>query len=207
MKKLLVLLFSVFLLSSPSVFAEDISDFEIEGMSIGDSLLDYMTEEEILKEVELNKNDYYFLNEPNKYAEVYFNKNLMKYETVSFLFQNNATNEYISNKNEKYIISSIRGIFDYTNDIDGCLQKRDEISEVISSMFPGSQKIENVFDYGGDPSGESTTYAVYFDLDSGGEVEVSCYDYEESFRIKNNWSDILNVAIDTDEVVNWLNDF
>ena len=47
MKKLLILLFSIFFLSSPSVFADDISDFEIEGISIGDSLLDYMTEDEI----------------------------------------------------------------------------------------------------------------------------------------------------------------
>ena len=74
MKKLLVLLFSIFFLSSPSVFADDISDFEIEGISIGDSLLDYMTEEEILKEIERNKNDYYYLNEPNKYADIYLFK-------------------------------------------------------------------------------------------------------------------------------------
>ncbi|SVC07743.1 uncharacterized protein METZ01_LOCUS260597, partial [marine metagenome] len=47
MKKLLLLLFSILFLSSPSVFAKDISDFEIEGMSIGDSLLDYFSEEEI----------------------------------------------------------------------------------------------------------------------------------------------------------------
>ena len=30
--------------------AEDISDFEIEGMSIGDSLLDFISEQEIIKE-------------------------------------------------------------------------------------------------------------------------------------------------------------
>ena len=61
MKKLLALLFSLFLLSSSSVFAEDISDFEIEGISIGDSLLDYMTEDEILEEIEesLSLNEYY----------------------------------------------------------------------------------------------------------------------------------------------------
>ena len=58
MKKLLILLFSILLLSSPSVFAEDISDFQIEGISIGDSLLDYMTEEKILKEIERTKNYY-----------------------------------------------------------------------------------------------------------------------------------------------------
>ena len=55
MKKLLAFLFSLFLLSSPSVFADDISDFQIEGMSIGDSLLDYMSEEETLKELNLQK--------------------------------------------------------------------------------------------------------------------------------------------------------
>ena len=47
MKKLLTLLFSLFVLSSTSVFADDISDFEIEGITIGDSLLDYMSEDEI----------------------------------------------------------------------------------------------------------------------------------------------------------------
>ena len=34
--------------------ADDISDFEIEGMSIGDSLLDYFTEREINKSL-INK--------------------------------------------------------------------------------------------------------------------------------------------------------
>ena len=61
MKKLLVLLFSILLLSSPSVFADDISDFKIEGIGVGDSLLDYMTEDEIFKQIELTKNDYYYL--------------------------------------------------------------------------------------------------------------------------------------------------
>ena len=104
MKKLLVLLFSIFLLSSPSVFADDISDFQIEGMSIGDSLLDYMTEEEILKEIEITKNDYNYLEEPNKYVEVYLFKNLKRYETVSFFVKNNLADLYIADTNELYTI-------------------------------------------------------------------------------------------------------
>ena len=102
MKKLLILLFSIFLLSSPSVFADDISDFEIEGMSIGDSLLDYMSQNEILEEIELNKDFYSFLKEPNKYAEVYLDKNLQRYDSVSFFVKNTPTNEYITDKNEKF---------------------------------------------------------------------------------------------------------
>ena len=37
------------LLFSSSVVADDISDFQIEGISIGDNLLDYFSEDEIKK--------------------------------------------------------------------------------------------------------------------------------------------------------------
>ena len=46
MKKIFVILFLFF---SSSLFAEDISDFEIEGISIGDSALEYFTKEDIIK--------------------------------------------------------------------------------------------------------------------------------------------------------------
>jgi hypothetical protein len=84
MKKLLTFLFSLFLLSSPSVFADDISDFEIEGISIGDSLLDYITEDKILQEIEKTKNWYSYLNEPNKYSEIYLFKDFPTYDSLSF---------------------------------------------------------------------------------------------------------------------------
>ena len=48
MKKFLAILILIFTLQTPSQ-ADDIRDFEIEGMSIGDSLLDYLSEEEINK--------------------------------------------------------------------------------------------------------------------------------------------------------------
>ena len=101
MKKLLILLFSIFFLSSPAVFADDISDFQIEGMSIGDSLLDYMTEEEILEEIELNKNAYLHLNESHKYEEVYLLKDFPTYDMVSVFLKNNSSNAYVTNINEK----------------------------------------------------------------------------------------------------------
>ena len=82
MKKLLILLFSLFFLSSPSVFAKDISDFQIEGISIGDSLLDYMTEEEILKGIELNINRFYYLKEPHKYLMLSLYKDLPTYDSL-----------------------------------------------------------------------------------------------------------------------------
>ena len=80
MKKLLILLFSLFVFSSPSVFADDISDFQIEGISIGESLLDYMTENEILKEIKRTKDWYLHLKEPYKYASIYLRGEFLNYE-------------------------------------------------------------------------------------------------------------------------------
>ncbi len=49
MKRLSLYLFLIFFtLQTPSQ-ADDIRDFQIEGMSIGDSLLDYMSKKEIKK--------------------------------------------------------------------------------------------------------------------------------------------------------------
>ena len=140
MKKLLVLLFSLFFLSSPPVFADDISDFKIEGISIGDSLLDYMTEDEILKETERTKNHYSNLKEPNKYAELYTNKDLQTYDSVSFFVKNTQSNKYVTNKNEKYEILAIYGMMDFSENFDSCLLERDEIVMVLSKLFPNAKK-------------------------------------------------------------------
>ena len=125
MKKLLVLLFSIFLLSSPSVFADDISDFEIEGIGIGDSLLDYMTEDEILAEIKISisANDNHYLSEPLKYLDVYLKKDFQVYKDgMSFMIKNNITNKYISKSNEKFNILLVRGKINYIEDFDGCIQ-------------------------------------------------------------------------------------
>ena len=210
MKKLLVLLISLLFLSSSSVFAEDISDFEIEGISIGDSLLDYMTEEEILAEIELNINDYLYLNKPYKYVEIYLRKDFPTYSYVSFFIKNNSTNKYLTNKKDKkdtYIIFSTRGYKQYIEDFDACIQERDEISEIFSDMFPIESKWEDIFSKNDDPSRKSIRDAVYFFIEEGANVEVSCSNYEETFRIKNSLSEGLSVIVRTEEISNWLSDY
>ena len=204
MKKLLILLFSLFFLSSPSVLADDISDFEIEGMSIGDSLLDYMTEEEILKEIERTKDWMVYLQEPNKYANVYLGGKFENYDYLGFYIKNNQPNQYVTNKNEEYIIQSISGHRDYIENFDACLNKRDEIANLLSRSFPNAQKTEHFLIHGGDPSGKSIIDAVYFNFDSGAVVKASCYNFDEDFRRQVNWSEGLLIAIQPKEIVEWL---
>ena len=207
MKKLLILLLSILIFSSPSVYADDISDFQIEGISIGDSLLDYMTEDEILEEIEKNKGGYSYLKESNKYVQISIKKNLRTYDFLAVFIKNNSTSEYITNKNEKYIILSMRGATRYNEDFDSCIAKRDEIVSELSKVFPNADKSESFFKHAVDPSGNSIVDAVYFEHDSGAETEVSCYNFEETFRIKKNWAEGLQVSIDSEEIISWLSDY
>ena len=207
MKKLLILLFSIFFLSSLSVFADDISEFEIEGISIGDSLLDYMTEDEILEGIEETKDFYSYLKEPNKYAEVFLSEVFPIFDDgLSFIVKNHSTNQYITNKNEKYTILFVRGMMRFIEDIDSCIVKRDEIVEELSMMFPNTRKTEDSYPFQLDPSGNSMKYDVNFIFDSGDEVEVSCDNFEETLRIKNNFTEGLNIVIVSKEIIDWASD-
>ena len=203
MKKLLILLFSFFLLSTTSVFADDISDFEIEGMSIGDSLLDYMTEDVILEEIERTKNRHIYMDEPYKYSSVYLYKEFPIYDYLTFYVKNNAVNQYVTNSNEKYTILSIRGFLPYIEDFDSCIAKRDELTEILSTMFKNATKEERLSSHPLDPSGNSITDAIGLFLDSGDRVEIVCSNWEETFRIKNRYSEGLSVVLKAKEITEW----
>ena len=205
MKKLLVLLFSLFFLSSPAVFASSIYDLQIEGISIGDSLLDYMTKDEILEEIEYTKDFYYYLKEPNKYVEVYLRDDFAIFDMLSLFIRNNSSNAYVTNKNEKYTIISIRGGIAYDDDLEGCVQKRNEIAEDFSEMLFNAEKWDTIFPKSDDPSGKSITDKVYFELEEG-TLQLACTNYEETFRIKNNIVNSLAVIVRTEEIRRWLLD-
>ena len=205
MKRLLILVFSIFLFSSPSIFADDIYDLQIEGISIGDSLLDYMTKDEILEEIEYTKDYYYYLKEPNKYVEVYLRDDFAIFDMLSFFIRNNSSNAYVTNKNEKYTIISIRGGIAYDDDLEGCVQKRNEIAEDFSEMLFNAEKWDTIFPKSDDPSGRSTIDIVNFELE-GNLVQLACTDYEKTFKIKNNIVDSLSVILRSKEIRRWLND-
>ena len=207
MKKILLLLFSLFLLSSPSVFAKDFSNFSIEGVSIGDSLLDYMTEDEILKEIEKNKDRFLNLNEPYKYIQVRVQKDYSIYDYITVYIQNNSSNKYVVDKNEKYIILSMRGYRRYIEDFDACIKERDEIEEILSSMFSNSQKIDVISEYRDDSSGNSKVDYVALVFDSGAMINIYCENLEETFRNRENLPEGLGVSIKPLEIVSWLQNY
>ena len=77
--------------------ADDITDFQIEGMSIGDSLLNYMN----IEKINISKRNYF--NDERKYYVVGISDNLNSYDVVDL---------YLKTGDNKYIIRTMGGILD-----------------------------------------------------------------------------------------------
>ena len=111
MNKLLLILILTFSFQNLSK-ADDIRDFEIEGISIGDSLLDYYSEGEIKKNI---MNEYYKYKN-NKFKKVEFwNLKMDLYDVLAF---------HIKTNDNKYIVYSIAGAILYRNNIKECYKKK-----------------------------------------------------------------------------------
>ena len=187
MKKLLGILVLGLLLITPSL-ADDISDFEIEGMSIGDSALDFFSKEEI-NNYKMN----YFKNKKYTPVEIQNVSFLKTYNSIAFTFKTGDSN---------YKIVSLTGHFDYPDNMSDCDKKLDMIVADLNSLFKnvarGDKKtFKQTINEPNDT--QKTMVAFWFDTDD--LISVSCYDYS----LKSGYMDNLAVTIDTKEYNDFLN--
>ena len=120
MKRLLFILILIVIFQSPTK-ADDIRDFQIEGMSIGDSLLDFFNEDEILK----NDGNYY---SKKKFVTTVFNKHrkIKNYDWLQISYKRNDS---------KFIIYSIDGVIEFKKNYKACLKKKDIVVNELSTLF------------------------------------------------------------------------
>ena len=120
---------------SSSVFSEDISDFQIEGISIGDSLLNYFTENEIKEKILRNT----FPGKDNKFLTVEIYSDFYEiYDLIQF---------HILDKDTNYKIYSIQAMI--FQDIKSCKKNFKEISIDLSKIFPNRSNAKPVRSFSG----------------------------------------------------------
>ena len=192
MKKLSTYLFLIFFSFSAPSFADDISDFQIEGMSIGDSLLDYFSEEKIT-----NSNRHYPYLDNEFYTVGFDRENSFEvYDTVAI---------HLKTDDKKYKIYSVDGIIFYINNIDDCYKKKDEIEKELSEIFKDAEKINyGTTKHRADKSGKSTMTSIYWKLDSGDSVGLECYDWSKEIETTKNWRDHLRISVLKKELGIWI---
>jgi len=164
--------------------ADDIKDFEIEGMSIGDSLLDFYSKKEI-------QNFYNYDDLPSdmkfRIADVN-NSNSKQYEAFQFFYKP---------EDKKFIIHSISGRIFCESDNE-CKNILESIKSDLSKSFVNKILKKSTFKHTDDPSGKSTItmYSIKF---NEGEIDIGYTNWSDKMK----YSDHVGVSISTTEVINW----
>ena len=193
MKRLLLIL--ILTLSFQSwTKADGIKDFEIEGISVGDSLLDHFNEGEIKGKINSYKNKGFIFGDDKKafYALTFKRpERYEKYDGLQIVLKSN---------DNRYNIYALVGEI-YHKDINDCYNKFDDIEDIFDSLLTNSKKDEKLKrPHAYDKTGNSTTTDVYYNMDNGDVVAIVCTDWS----IEMKMSDSFRVELISDEYADWL---
>ena len=197
MNKLLIyLLFILFSFQSWSS-ADDIRDFEIEGISIGDSLLDHF-------KIKTIKSARKYTYKDNKFYSIdIWSDRFNQYAAIQF---------HLKKNDKKYIIQSLSGtlvfgqlgIYD-SKSKDECKNKKKLIMNSVSNLFPNAdvQSFDDVNSddgYGQKALRSETYYALDF-----GEVWIQCITWGKITKKKENLYDNLRFTLLTPDFIKFMN--
>jgi len=175
MKKILGILV-LSLLVSISAYADDIKDFEIESISIGDSALDYFTEYQI----ENNELDWF------NYSYKEYSTSLLPGKGIYDWFQISYKSD-----DDNFTIEGLAGIVVKKKyDDDKCNKELDTAALDISELFKNTKQekkqlykvvynLREIFQKP-DPSGKSIVTSISFDFKDEGKIILSCYNMDKA---------------------------
>ena len=169
--------------------AEDISDFEIEGMSIGDSLLDFYSKDEIVDALQFSQ-----YPASDKFLIYTFRKET-RFETYQALTVD------VKKTDSNYKIYSISGLINYAN-MRECYLLMEKIALEFKEIFNNSKEYKvkrSKLKY--DKSGKSYQRYHSFNLPSGDRASLECNDWSDEVP---RLTDSIMVSLMTAEYSNFL---
>ena len=165
--------------------ADDISDFQMEGISIGDSLLNFSTEKKI-KSAKSNRqypNDKFIIYEADKFLEI------NNYNFFAVTIKKNDT---------KYIITSMSGSI-YFDKLEECYEIRNQIKSDVEKLINFDQLEESKYK---SQDGTADIDALQYFLKPYPSVEaivLNCNQYS-----KGNFKNDLSVSVNPEEYAYFL---
>ena len=192
MRIFLIVLILIFYLQSFSK-ADDIRDFEIDGLSIGDSILVNYNKNEIENKISNRK----VYDHNGSYYEAYF---LPKY-------QDNY--DYIKitwkQKDKNYEIFGVGGVIEYPDNFNECLVKQKKIIKEIENLFEKAkrndhEKHRSVYD----STGDSYFIETNFKFSNGDSVRVYCSYWSKKMFEEKGYVHTLSFLLNTDEFLKFL---
>ena len=160
--------------------SDDVNEFEISGISIGDSLIHHYTQGQIETNV-ANK----IIYPDSQFAAITMPIKSGNFEHLQVTYKD---------KDPKYKVLSIAGRIMFDNDIIGCKKQMEEILSDLKISFKNLKYVKEDTPYTFDKSGKSLTYGYVFYLDEGA-IDLYCTDLGDEFKKKSGYEDELRLTI------------
>ena len=178
----------IFLISPIASKASDISDFEIEGISIDESALNFFSKEEIKR----NKQNY-FNDETYSVTEIEIKSYSETYDAIQIYYKRN---------DKKYFIKGVTGFIDLLKNVNDCSKIQKEIDNEISGILDNFQRKEDQTNHPADKTGKSKVNSVIYSHTQG-TISLRCVNWSEDM----NYIDNFHISINSNELNEWLNNF
>ena len=189
LNRIIILIFLIIFSLQSLSKADNIRDFEIEGMSIGDSALDYYSIAFIKSAKKYNcENGVY---KSCKFFTARMGSKGIYTGDIQLNFKKDDPN---------YEIYAIGGTVRYLNNIKECYKKKKEISFKLEELFPKAKKRNLESAHVVDKTGKSRVESTHFDFSDGSIVSVECYDWTKEM----GYNDHLRISIVENEYSDWL---
>ena len=188
MKRLLLILILTFSFETLAK-ADDITDFQVEGISIGDSLLDIATINQINKaksKKQLKNSNFYKFDLERL-------KDLKIYDWVRVTTKKG---------DNSYTVINIGAAIDYT-ELDECKKIKKDVQNGVEQIFTAIDKEETTFASAQDETGKSIIYGVQYytkPYPFNEAIVVNCYHMTEESNIKRS----VMISVNSEEFAEYL---
>ena len=179
----------IFSLLINNLRAEDITEFGLEDIKIGDSLLKHLSKSFIEKKktsIKVNK------KKIKGHKKIYKDKNNKLYDRVVLFFNPNDPN---------FTITRIIGRKYFKRNINECYNLQESIANDLEKSLENPDRfvtgMKKLAKY---PNGESYFKEIYFYLRNNSMIRIICYDYSKKDTLSK---DRLSVIITSNEYSKW----
>ena len=201
MKKIILIIILNLCFLGPSL-ADDIRDFEIEGISLRDSLLDKISEKEI-KDFQNRFPQKGYIYNSKEYYSLTFGKSYINAPSLK-LSQYSDFQVHLKSDDKKYILAAISGISIMS--YEKCLKEIDIIEKELDNLFKNTKKSKKrTQKHPWDKTGESFVTDLYYRFTDGSSAGLVCTNWTDSM-IKEypGIYDHLRLKLSTGEFVIWM---
>ena len=188
--RIIIIIITFFIYLQSITIADDIKEFEIEGLSIGDSLFEHFSKKII--ENSLNNKTYY---KDKSFFEIFLNKKNSDFDFLQIALRTD---------DKSYHIKKIMLVKDFSNQIENCKKFKKKFIKDSFEFLSNAERIDGDRKALADPSGESYIYISSFYLPSGGLFNFSCTDYGKEIIKSRGWFDSFKVSISSKEMAEYL---